>query len=154
MVIYMNIKDWHVNMREGFSDRNNLISLKKTLQYDDLDYRTRVEILNKTDEIFVEYFKQENVNWGIIRNRKTHPDFGCDLLKDVFCIPYVEAEEISQDGSWEEVVNNVILNHPYFLYFILICNIPYFPFNKTISNVFLFEYFIISFLRRRQIVIW
>ena len=114
MVIYMNIKDWHVNMREGFSDRNNLISLKKTLQYDDLDYRTRVEILNKTDEIFVEYFKQENVNWGIIRNRKTHPDFGCDLLKDVFCIPYVEAEEISQDGSWEEVVNNVILNHPYF----------------------------------------
>ena len=120
MVIYMNIKDWHVNMREGFSDRNNLISLKKTLQYDDLDYRTRVEILNKTDEIFVEYFKQENVNWGIIRNRKTHPDFGCDLLKDVFCIPYVEAEEISQDGSWEEVVNNVILNHPYFEVFDLL----------------------------------
>lgn len=120
MGIEMEIDNLHVNMRQGFSDRNNLITVHKTLQYDDLDNRTRIELLNETNEIFDSFFGSSGLGWEPNRQRISREEFGYYLLKDVFCIPYSNAKELSKQDGWEIVIKNVILKHPYFEVFDLL----------------------------------
>lgn len=61
----------HLSLRNGFSDRNNIDSIPKEMQIDDLDERSRKSIYNLWSEIYVECrnaCNYERGNWDEVIN--------------------------------------------------------------------------------------
>lgn len=67
-----------VRLRGGFSDRNNIKPENKNIQYESLDYRTRLSIIN-----IIEYF-ESRING--ISNTPEGQGFLRRLLRNVYCM--------------------------------------------------------------------
>lgn len=78
--IMPNIERPKVNLRNGFSDRNNIKPINKTIQYQDLDYRTRVQILDFVKSMNRSFLNNQNDDYKLFWIRI--------VLRDIYSIPY------------------------------------------------------------------
>lgn len=91
-----------VQIRNGFSDRNNIDKLNETIQIDSFDRRTRIQLYNYSTYI--------------IANNCYDQSFYCDVLNDVYCEVingYDMCSTFFCKEKCEEYIKNTFLHDSY-----------------------------------------
>lgn len=126
-----------VQLRGGFSDRNNINPVNKTLQYEDFDNRTRIACVNLINKFYhdtftvsipgyVEYFDHQKANF-----------FWNKILTDVYIQPIDYAGPNQNEMGMLRMVKDTVTEDSYDAVLTLIefiCN--YFSEVKNTNNVF------------------
>jgi len=108
-----------VRVRNGFSDRNEIAPLNRTMQFEEFDDDTRTKISNKLHYLLKEMLG-DSINYFPYHNNLYQLDeipylFCKDMLNDVFCERNtIERGRNSYDWRWMlEKIHEVIKNYTY-----------------------------------------
>lgn len=96
-----------VSKRGGFSDRYNIKSENTTIQVNEFDKRTRIQIQNMLSEIYNQVYGH-NVYWG----NEDIQDFFRYIMGTVYTEPVDVRKKIDDDVIWK-MINNTILSDEY-----------------------------------------
>lgn len=96
-----------VSKRGGFSDRYNIKSENTTIQVNEFDKRTRIQIQNMLSEIYQEVY-MHNTYWG---NEDIQVFFRY-ILGTVYAEPVDVRKKINDDVIWQ-MINDTILSDEY-----------------------------------------
>lgn len=98
-----------VQLRGGFSDRNNINTVSTQIQYDDFDERTRTILYNKFHQLL------NTIDWATkhisYRMRHTWEELYRDVLENVYCIDIVSLNDPGR--AFYECTESTIKNDSY-----------------------------------------
>lgn len=99
-------KNYKVRLRGGFADRNNIELINKQMQYNDLDERTRIKILNIFNDLL-------NYLYPKYEKKELRELFRCMIMSEVY-VEKVDWEVRNHIGENEFIViENTFLNDNY-----------------------------------------
>ena len=97
-----------VQIRGGFSDRNNIDPINKTIQYKDFDERTRTSFYNMIGALYRAVFKQDS---GFERRE----DFWDSLFSNAYSlqVDYISPNRMYDEDAAFKIIDNTINNDSY-----------------------------------------
>lgn len=97
-----------VQIRGGFSDRNNIDPINKTLQYKDFDDRTRTAFINMINALYSAVFENDY-------EETKRTDFWDAILSDVYSqrVNYHTPNKAYREDAMFEIINNTLASDSY-----------------------------------------
>lgn len=99
-------KSGMVKLRDGFSDRNGLVSINRVQQINEFDDETRIRINNKLWEALSLVFDNQNAFLYLFPGKGVEHAFCESILNDAFCANNICTKE--EYLVWEKVYKNNI----------------------------------------------
>ena len=105
-------QEYKVQLRGGFADREGFGKINKTIQYDDLDERSRNALFNLFSDLYEACFQD-------YEKAEARENFHIHFLRDVFASPVNANARISSD-KFLDMIQELFNNNPYYDVFTVI----------------------------------